>query len=68
MNDLIPRTKKEYQAFKLPEKCGVIGCNNPCDIYIKHRGVARCAEHYRDDIETYGKHRKRGSATKGLVI
>ena len=56
--------KKDAMAFKLPETCGVLGCNKPCDIYIKYKNVARCAEHYQADVDDYGSHHSRGSAQR----
>ena len=65
MSDIKRRNNKDsVPAFKLPEKCGVIGCNNPCDVYIKQKNVARCSMHYQNDVDEYGKHHLRGSAQR----
>ena len=58
------KDKKDAMAFKLPETCGVLGCSNPCDIYIKHKNIARCVMHYQADVDTFGKHHSRGSAQR----
>ena len=58
------KDKKDAMAFKLPERCGVLGCNNPCDIYIKQKNISRCTEHYQADVDAHGKNHKRGSAQR----
>lgn len=58
------KNNKETTLFKLPKKCGVVGCNNPCDVYIKQKNISRCSMHYQNDVDEYGKHHKRGSAQR----
>ena len=47
--------KKEvdFKTFALPDKCGVRGCDNPCDIYIFSRKVSRCTKHYCQDLSDH---------------
>jgi len=48
----------ENENFKLPEHCGIDGCNRPCDIYVYTKNVSRCTEHYASD---YAVHKFGGS-------
>jgi hypothetical protein len=45
--------KTNHQKIELPPptKCGVTGCDERCDVWIKKYNVARCAKHYMADID-----------------
>lgn len=54
MSKLVPNSyKDEFKSFNLPEKCGVQGCNNPCDVYVFTKKVSRCTKHYCQDFSDH---------------
>ena len=69
MSDLIPKKKTGHEkvVYAVPEKCGVDGCDSPCDIFFKHSNIARCHKHYQEDVDNWGKTHKRGSATRNIT-
>ena len=60
------KKNKETTEFKHPELCGVAGCMDPCDIYIKYKNIARCVKHYQEDVDEWTRHHKRGTAQKDI--
>ena len=48
------RKEADYDpVFTLPKKCGVSGCNNPCDVYVHSRAISRCASCYSKDLSIH---------------
>lgn len=64
MDKYAKKTTVGTQAFNLPDRCGVTGCKNKCDVYIKEKNVARCSEHYQKDVDDWGKNHRRGSSAR----
>lgn len=58
------KKKEKAPEFNLPELCGIPGCVNPCDIYLKHKNINRCTKHYQEDVDKWGKNHKRGSSDR----
>ena len=56
------KSNKETMQFKLPNRCGVAGCVEPCDIYVKEKNISRCVKHYQQDVDEWGQNHKRGTA------
>lgn len=60
------KKNKKQEGFSRPEFCGVGGCKEPCDVYIKFKNISRCVKHYQEDVDEWGSHHKRGSAQKSM--
>jgi len=58
------KKSEKAQEFNLPEFCGLPGCSNPCDVFIKYKNISRCSKHYQEDIDKWGKNHKRGPRDK----
>ena len=49
-----------------PVLCGVSGCSESCVVFISKKNIARCAKHYQEDVDAWGKHHKRGTAQRAI--
>ena len=55
---------KDKPEYSRPKICGIPGCAEPCDIYIKEKDISRCSKHYQQDVDRWTKTHRRGSADR----
>ena len=60
------KKNKAKEEFIRPELCGVAGCTEPCDVFVKYKNISRCVKHYQEDVDEWTKHHKRGTAQRTI--